>query len=107
MNKNEELDKLKGLIKELGMDSYCGPWLNNQLPFIESAIRSDMDPSVYCMTLQEYREHRDSMMDKAKSETAAVIEKATERAKEIIATADKYRDGCIKAVSKALYELRK
>lgn len=107
MTKQEEIDEIRAFVQRLGEDSYCGPWLYSQLPFIESAIRSDVNPGMAAMSLQEFREARDAVMEKAKMDAVAVVEKATEGAKAIIATADRYRDGCIEAVSKALYELRK
>lgn len=107
MTKQTEIDEIRAFVQRLGEDSYCGPWLYSQLPFIESAIRSDVSPSISAMSMQEFREAREAVMEKAKMEAVAVVENATKAAEGIINTASIYREGCIEAVSKALYELRK
>lgn len=45
MTKKFEIEILLDALKELGQDSYCGPWLEQQIPFIERDMRSDMFPS--------------------------------------------------------------
>ena len=44
MTKNEELSILRDAIARLGPNSYLGPWLEDQLPWIESDMRSDIPP---------------------------------------------------------------
>jgi hypothetical protein len=44
MTKNEELEILRDTISRLGPNSYLGPWLEDQLPWIESDMRSDIPP---------------------------------------------------------------
>lgn len=50
MNKNptkqDEISILRDCADKLGANSYCGPWLSQQIPFVESAIRSDFFPDV-------------------------------------------------------------
>lgn len=44
MTKQAELDILRDAISRLGPNSYLGPWLEDQLPWIESDMRSDIPP---------------------------------------------------------------
>ena len=44
MTKNDELSILRDAIARLGPHSYLGPWLEDQLPWIESDMRSDIPP---------------------------------------------------------------
>ena len=44
MTKQAELDILRDTIARLGPNSYLGPWLEDQLPWIESDMRSDIPP---------------------------------------------------------------
>lgn len=43
--KDEEIAILRRAIAALGDNSYLGPFLREQLPFMESCIRSDMPPT--------------------------------------------------------------
>lgn len=45
MTKSEEIGILRNTTAALGTDSYCGPWLAEQIQFIASDIRSDFPPS--------------------------------------------------------------
>jgi len=44
MTKQDELSILRNAIARLGPNSYLGPWLEDQLPWIESDMRSDIPP---------------------------------------------------------------
>jgi cell division septum initiation protein DivIVA len=44
MTKSDEIQILREAAAKLGSQSYCGPWLAEQLQFIESAMRSDIEP---------------------------------------------------------------
>ena len=44
MTKDQELEILRDAIARLGTNSYLGPWLEDQLPWIESDMRSDIPP---------------------------------------------------------------
>ena len=68
MTKNEELSILRDTIARLGPNSYVGPWLLDQLPWIESDMRSDIPPmSSYsqCRTVraEELEENRKRIAD--------------------------------------------
>jgi hypothetical protein len=55
MTKNEEIQILTECADRLGPDSYCGAWLREQIPFIESDIRSDVEPGILASaSLQEW-----------------------------------------------------
>lgn len=45
MTKPDEIEILRDAARRLGPDSYCGPWLAEQIQFIEADIRSDFPPS--------------------------------------------------------------
>jgi len=45
-SKSEEIQILTQCADSLGSDSYCGAWLREQIPFIESDIRSDFAPGI-------------------------------------------------------------
>lgn len=46
MNKSDEIQILTDCADKLGSDSYCGQWLRDQIPFIESDLRSDIEPGI-------------------------------------------------------------
>ena len=44
MTKSQEIQILRETVERLGPQSYCGPWLAEQIQFIEADIRSDLSP---------------------------------------------------------------
>lgn len=44
MTKSEEIQILRECAAKLGRESYSGAWLSEQIEFIESAMRSDIEP---------------------------------------------------------------
>ena len=44
MTKTDEITILRDTIQRLGPHSYCGPWLAEQLQFIEADMASDFSP---------------------------------------------------------------
>lgn len=44
MTKSEEIQILRDCAAKLGRESYSGAWLSEQIEFIESAMRSDIEP---------------------------------------------------------------
>lgn len=44
MTKSEEIQILRECAAKLGSNSYSGAWLSEQIEFIESAMRSDIEP---------------------------------------------------------------
>jgi hypothetical protein len=45
-SKSQEIQILTAAADSLGSNSYCGDWLREQIPFIESDIRSDFAPGI-------------------------------------------------------------
>lgn len=46
MTKQQEISTIRQLAEKLGTDSYLGPWLLEQIPFLEQDLRSDLHPQV-------------------------------------------------------------
>lgn len=44
MDKHTEIEILRAAVRELGHDSYCGPWLASQIALIERDLASDTPP---------------------------------------------------------------
>ena len=72
MTKSDEIQILRDAIALLGRDSYCGAWLADQLPSIESAITSDYPPEAYAFSLREAHIHCEKLISMAKEESAAI-----------------------------------
>ena len=73
MNKQHEIDILKQTVITLGNDSYCAKWLNDQIPIIESAIKSDVTPDCYgALTWDEARAEAGRIIAAAKTEAERI-----------------------------------
>ena len=66
MTKSDEIQILRNTIAKLGKDSYCGAWLADQLPSIESAIASDYPPEIYAFSITETRKQAEIILSAAK-----------------------------------------
>ena len=44
MTKKREIEILQEAAEKLGADSYCGPWLREQIPQVDMEIRDDILP---------------------------------------------------------------
>lgn len=86
MNKQTEIHLLQTLADTLGEDSYCGPWLRDQIPFIEHDIRCDIFPN---SSWSETRRLHDGMLDTAKQQAEYLLKAATEKADKIVRDAEK------------------
>lgn len=95
MNKSTEIAILRQTAETL-KNGYCGAWLAEQIPVIESSIRGDMMPGCHAMTLAEARKAAEdiiaeafkkaqSMTEKAERDAAAVTEAARKTRVEILA----------------------
>jgi cell division septum initiation protein DivIVA len=73
--KTEEIAILQTAVTQLGRHSYCGPWLESQLPVIASEISSDLTVTA------DFRA--------ARRESEALIEAAKANAAEIVARAER------------------
>lgn len=89
MTKNEELETLRKTAEKLGRDSYCGPWLLDQIPCIESEIRSDFLPTP---SFSESRRMHENTLAEAKKHSAEIIKTAEEKAEKILREAQDKAD---------------
>jgi hypothetical protein len=86
MTKNDEIQALMELAHQLGSHSYCGPWLNDQIPFIEHDMRCDIIPTPSWV---ETRRLHDGMLNTAKQQAEYLLKAATEKADKIMRDAEK------------------
>jgi len=83
MTKDQELQTVRDAIDKLGNNSYLGPFLREQMPFFESALRSDMLPTPLSEAhkladevVMEARKTAQNMVENAMREANSIIEKA-------------------------------
>lgn len=81
MTKHDEIQALMELAHKLGSDSYCGPWLESQIPFIEHDMRCDILPTSSWI---ETRRLHDGMLNTAREQAEHIIKAAKEEAGKII-----------------------
>lgn len=89
MTKSEEIQILREAIAKLGKDSYCGAWLADQLPSIESALASDYLPDVYAFSIHEARIHVEKVISAAKHDAAKLERDSIAQSKARFDAADK------------------
>lgn len=92
MTKSEEIEILRDTIAKLGKDSYCGAWLSDQLPSIESALASDYPPEAYAFSIHEARIHADKIVVQAKIEAQEIEARAKSDAEKTRETACRFAD---------------
>jgi hypothetical protein len=85
MTKQSEIETLLACAKTLSGDSYCGPWLLDQIPFIESDIRSDILPT---QSWTETRRLHDEMLAEARRHAAEIVKTAEDKAARIATQAE-------------------
>ena len=109
MTKSEEIQVIRDAIAKLGKDSYCGAWLSDQLPSIESALASDYSPEAYAFSIHEARIHADKIVAQAKEESAAIEARAKSDAEKTRETAcrfaDSIRQGLKRDIESALHKI--
>lgn len=98
MNKHAELALLRELATKLGPYSYCGPWLESQIPEIEADMKADLPPAVSWSRCQE----RYAAALKAAQE---IEEKAKETGRRDLARAEARIDALKAEARKALQHL--
>lgn len=105
MNKKQELAALEEFITKLEASgpTYIGPWLRASQPSIEQALFSDIDPSVYTMTMADFHKHIADNLETNRQiclDNLAAAEKGAERKKTearlVIQSAYDALNGCIK-----------
>ena len=80
MTKNQEIETLRETAEKLGSNSYCGDWLIDQLPFIESDMRSDFLPQT---SWTQTRKMEQNTLALAKEQAARILKDAEEQATRI------------------------
>lgn len=103
MNKQDELETLRKTAEKLGANSYCGPWLLDQIPQIEQDLRSDFFPQI---TWAESRRIQDQHLANAKAQAEFLLKQAKDKADRMIADAEKHsaqvRASLIRDIEKAI-----
>ena len=111
LSKSDEKAILRNTVALLGVNSYCGPWLADQLPSIESAITSDYLPEAYAFSLREAHIHCEKLVSMAKEESAAIEKLAKVDADRIRESACKFsesvRSDLKQSIESALYRIEK
>jgi len=106
MNKQDELETLRKTAEKLGANSYCGPWLLDQLPQIEQDIRSDFFPQI---TWAESRRIQEQHIANAKTQAEFMLKQAKEKAERMIQDAEiraaQIRASLIRDLEKAISNL--
>jgi hypothetical protein len=93
MTKNEEIQILTECADRLGPDSYCGAWLREQIPFIESDIRSDVEPGILASaSLQEWKRRCAEMRADAIRDRDRILSDARKEADQIRAQAVRFNE---------------
>ena len=92
MTKSDEVQILRETIAKLGRDSYCGAWLADQLPSIESGIASDYPPEVYALSIHEARIHCEKIIGQANDEAATIEKRAKFEAEKLRESACKFNE---------------
>ena len=85
MTKHDEIQALMELAHKLGANSYCGPWLDSQIPVIEHDMRCDIMPNA---SWSETRRLHDGMLDTAREQAEYLLKSATEKADKIVRDAE-------------------
>jgi hypothetical protein len=80
MTKQDEIETLRECAEKLGPNSYCGDWLIDQLPFIESDMRSDFLPQT---SWTQTRKLEQNTLALAKEQAARILKDAEEQAERI------------------------
>ena len=83
MNKKSELEILSAAVVALGNNSYCSQWLADQIPFIKSAIESDMYPQFRAYSFAESQQNARKMREDALAEATLIIADAKLRAERL------------------------
>lgn len=106
MSKAKEIEILRECVERLGRDSYCGPWLKDQIPFIEHDMRCDIFPTP---TWTESRMRHDNHLALANDAAERLVKSAKEEAerikKEAAEYAKKLRIAALNAVERAIREI--
>ena len=111
-SKSDEIQILTQCADSLGSDSYCGAWLREQIPFIESDIQSDIEPGILASaSIQDCARKCFEMRGEAMRERAKIIQDARDEAERImdaaLKLADSIRSGLRRDIESALHQITK
>ena len=84
VTKAEEIAILVEAASRLGSNSYLGPWLRENIPFLSDSINSDIVPLSADSAHREYQ----FILDRAKEKAQETEEEALAKAKRIVAKAE-------------------
>lgn len=105
MTKQQEIEALQALITKLGTDSYTGPWLAEQMPYIEADIRADHPIGISALSLVEAK----AEVARGYESARLIVESAREHAKRIrdeaLAEAKQTRTTMLRQFAKELREM--
>lgn len=102
MTKQQEIDILENAIKQLGPDSYLGPWLTQIKHGIADLVKTDIFPDI---TLNEAIKSSDSIKLIAQADALDIVAAAKAKADKIEKDADKHRDTISSGLRNALRSL--
>jgi hypothetical protein len=92
-SKSEEIQILTQCADSLGSNSYCGAWLREQIPFIESDIRSDFAPGILASaSIQDCARRCAEMRADAMRDSDKIISDARKEADQIRAQAVRFNE---------------
>jgi cell division septum initiation protein DivIVA len=89
MTKAQEIQILTETANTLGIDSYCGEWLRDQIPHIEHDMRCDILPT---SSWSETRRLHDGMLNTAREQANYIIKDANEKAGKLMGDAQKHSE---------------
>lgn len=92
MTKDQEIQKLREFVRQLGPETYTGPWLEHMLPLLENAIRADHLPEPVALRasagiIDEAKASALAIVKAAESESAIIVSNAHQRAEIILGRA--------------------
>jgi predicted nucleotide-binding protein (sugar kinase/HSP70/actin superfamily) len=92
MTKSEEKAFLRHAVSFLGVNSYSGLWLGSQLPAIESAIDSDIEPECVALSPDHARAQAEKIIAEAKREASEIEARAKREAEKTREAACKFSE---------------
>lgn len=98
MTKQQEIDILSAAIKQLGPDSYLGPWLAQIKAGVIDLVKNDIFPDI---TPNDAIETGNRLIARATCDAIGIIADATAKAGAIIKDADAHRETVAQAIRSA------
>ena len=92
MTKEQEIALLRECAQKLGESSYCGPWLRQIIPEVETMIRQDYLPAV---SMEQTAIECGEKLREATLKAEKLITDAERKAERILSEADERRSGML------------